>query len=177
MAENLIVSHFRNGDLIPLAKSQDEFIRLGEEKKPARYLRDGISDKKNTEYNWYAVNDPRGLAPAGWHIPHLVEWEILISIAGGKKNLKSTSGWRKDGNGTNLTGFDAKPRIELGDCGLWWTASEIKTTNSYLTGYAHMIDISWNIGRWGDYPEEDCYIANPLKVINLAVRCVKDVNE
>ena len=153
MAENLIVSHFRNGDLIPLAKSWDEFHRFGEEKRPARYLRDGKSDKKNTEYNWYAVNDPRGLAPTGWHIPQYIKWQILISSAGGKNNFKSTTGWRKDGNGTNLTGFNAKPSTELCDCGFWWAASVMETTNSYPKVYAHMIDISWSIGRWAEDPE------------------------
>ena len=46
-------------------------------------------------YNWYAVNDARGLAPAGWHIPIDQEWTVLENSLGddaGKK-MKSTSGW------------------------------------------------------------------------------------
>ncbi|MBK7522649.1 MAG: fibrobacter succinogenes major paralogous domain-containing protein [Saprospiraceae bacterium] len=41
-------------------------------------------------YNWYAINDPRGLAPQGWHIPNDEEWTTLettlggSSVAGGK---------------------------------------------------------------------------------------------
>ena len=34
-------------------------------------------------YNWYAVNDPRGLAPEGWHIPSDFEWTTLINTLGG----------------------------------------------------------------------------------------------
>jgi uncharacterized protein (TIGR02145 family) len=34
-------------------------------------------------YNWYAVNDARGLAPAGWHVPTDYEWEVLSTFLGG----------------------------------------------------------------------------------------------
>jgi hypothetical protein len=46
-------------------------------------------------YNWYAVNDPRGLAPVGYHVPTDAEWTTLENFLGvhnGKK-MKSTSGW------------------------------------------------------------------------------------
>jgi hypothetical protein len=33
-------------------------------------------------YNWYAVNDPRGLAPTGWHVPSDDEWTILTNYLG-----------------------------------------------------------------------------------------------
>ena len=45
-------------------------------------------------YNWYAVDDDRGLCPEGWHVPTDAEWTTLTdylggsSIAGGK--MKST---------------------------------------------------------------------------------------
>ena len=48
-------------------------------------------------YNWYAVNDPIGLAPIGWHIPTDLEWATLstklggVSIAGGKMKTSGTS--------------------------------------------------------------------------------------
>jgi uncharacterized protein (TIGR02145 family) len=35
-------------------------------------------------YNWYAVNDSRGLAPAGYHVPTYSEWQTLITTAGGQ---------------------------------------------------------------------------------------------
>lgn len=176
MAENLYVTHFRNGDLIPVAKTREEWERFGKEKKPGKLETDS-PDKKQTLYNWYAVNDPRGLAPLGWHIPDSVEWAILIKTAGGRKNLKSTSGWRKDGNGTNLSGFDAKPTTESCDCGWWWTASEIETINSYPRVYAHIIEISWCSGCGSEEAANDCYIPNPVKSFEFAVRCVKDVKE
>jgi len=101
-------------------------------------------------YNWYAVHDPRGLAPVGWHVPSDVEWNILVKyldpaadticsgcnqslIAGGA--MKSTIGWNRPNTGaTNSSGFSGLPG---GDCGVsggsfngigtngaWWSSTE-----------------------------------------------------
>ena len=34
-------------------------------------------------YNWFAVNDPKGLAPTGWHVPSDAEWSTLSIGLGG----------------------------------------------------------------------------------------------
>jgi uncharacterized protein (TIGR02145 family) len=98
MTENLNVSTFRNGDPIPEAKTKEEWEKAGKEGKPAWCYCE--NDPKNGAkygklYNWYTVNDPRGLAPAGWHIPTDAEWTTIENYLGddaGKK-MKSTSGW------------------------------------------------------------------------------------
>jgi uncharacterized protein (TIGR02145 family) len=98
MASNLNVSTFRNGDAIPEAKTEDEWEKAGKEGKPAwcyydNYPKNGA--KYGKLYNWYAVNDPRGLAPVGWHVPSDTEWTSLEDYLGddeGQK-MKSTSGW------------------------------------------------------------------------------------
>jgi uncharacterized protein (TIGR02145 family) len=98
MTENLNVSTFRNGDPIPEAKTNEEWEKAGKEGKPAwcYYKNDPKNGAKYGKlYNWYAVNDPRGLAPVGWHIPTDAEWITLENQLGedaGKK-IKSTSGW------------------------------------------------------------------------------------
>ena len=77
MAANLDIATFRNGDPIPEAKSKEEWIAACKAKQPAwcYYNNDPANGKKyGRMYNWYAVNDSRGLAPAGWHIPTLQEW-------------------------------------------------------------------------------------------------------
>jgi uncharacterized protein (TIGR02145 family) len=100
MAENLNVSTFRNGDLIPEVKTKEEWKRAGDNKQPAWCYYD--NDPKNGAiygklYNWYAVIDPRGLAPAGWHVPSDTEWTALGDYLGNTyvagKKMKSTSGW------------------------------------------------------------------------------------
>jgi uncharacterized protein (TIGR02145 family) len=97
-SENLNISTFRNADPIPEARTDEEWKKAGEEGKPAWCYYD--NDPKNGTkygrlYNWYAVNDPRGLAPEGWHVPSEEEWKTLENYLGvdpGKK-MKSTSGW------------------------------------------------------------------------------------
>ena len=90
-------------------------------------------------YNWYAVDDARGLCPAGWHVPTDGEWtelEDYITSEGfaGEEGtaLKSTTGWYDNGNGTVDFGFSALPggyRLfngyfnHAGDSGFWWSSS------------------------------------------------------
>jgi len=72
MAKNLNVSIFANGDPIPEVKTNEEWKKAAEEKKPAwcYYENDPANGAIYGKlYNWYAVSDPRGLAPKGWHIP------------------------------------------------------------------------------------------------------------
>jgi uncharacterized protein (TIGR02145 family) len=67
-------------------------------------------------YNWYAVNDPRGLAPTGWHVPSDAEWTTLATYlggiweAGGKMKEIGTAHWMSPNTGaTNESGFSALP--------------------------------------------------------------------
>lgn len=148
MAENLNVETFRNGDLIPEAKTKDEWRKAGVEGKPAwcYYQNDPENGKKYGKlYNWHAVNDPRGLAPEGWSIPSLADYNLLekevrkmkdvygdINKAAGNK-LKSKEGWVEN-YGTNESNFNALPGGSrdnvfnfrgAGETGFWWTSTEL----------------------------------------------------
>jgi uncharacterized protein (TIGR02145 family) len=121
MGKNLEVVRFRNGDTIPQAKTIEEWKKASEDKQPAWCYYNNDSSMGvyyGKLYNGYAVNDSRGLAPFGWHIPSYLEWEYLTNHCGGEYNagayLKSTSGWKTwvtdgNGNGDNLSGFNARP--------------------------------------------------------------------
>ena len=118
-AVNLNVSTFRNGDAIPEANTPEQWKDAESSGKPAWcYLKyDSVNGRKFGKlYNWYAVNDPRGLTPKGWHIPANDERETMISSLGennaGKK-AKCSSGWDGDGNGDNSSGLTACP---VGKC-------------------------------------------------------------
>ena len=91
-------------------------------------------------YNWYAVDDERGLCPSGWHVPTDGEWtqlEDYITSQGfdGTEGmaLKSNSGWYNNNNGTDDFGFSALPGgfrthyygvfYNAGDYGYWWSSS------------------------------------------------------
>lgn len=146
MVENLRVITFRNGDTIQEARTIQEWRSACMQKKPAWCYNHNDSSngtKYGILYNSYAVIDPRGLAPVGWKIPTADDWFDLRDHTGDKKNagvgLKSTSGWLKNGNGTNSTGFSALPggsrELELitrhgGFRGIglrcfWWTTTKI----------------------------------------------------
>lgn len=140
MTKNLNVDKFRNGDPIPEAKTNEDWEQAGKSKQPAwcYYDNDTVNGEKYGKlYNWYAVNDSRGLAPNGWHIPSDDEWAKLIDYLGGKDvaglKMKNTSGWVKEGDGTNESGFSCLPGgfrfvdgyfdyIEHNGC--WWSSTQ-----------------------------------------------------
>jgi uncharacterized protein (TIGR02145 family) len=126
MNRNLDVSVFRNGDVILQATTQEDWKRLSDdEQKPAwcYYAFDPENGKKYGKlYNWFAVNDARGLAPSGWHIPSKDEFNILINFAGGDKvagpKLRSKYGWTNKKNGTDDFGFNLLPGGYMGVYGI-----------------------------------------------------------
>ena len=73
---NLNVSKYRNGDIIPEVKDFNKWISLTTGAW-CYYDNDPNNDSYGKLYNWYAVNDPRGLAPEGYHIPSDTEWKDL----------------------------------------------------------------------------------------------------
>ena len=162
MTKNLNVDKFSNGDQIIEAKTDEEWQRAAANKQPAwcYYKNDPSNGEKYGKlYNWYAVNDTRGIAPLGYHIPSNEEWEELLkflggepvtggnglfterrsSVAGGK--LKSTIGWEKDINVTNSSYFSALPGggrsnsgvfVGQGYHGYWWSSIDIDSSNALL---------------------------------------------
>ena len=98
MTKNLNVDKFRNGDPIPQAKTDEEWENAGKNKQPAwcYYDKDPANGAKYGKlYNWYAVNDSRGLSPVGFHIPTDAEWTKLVNFLGSDAGtkMKSKSGW------------------------------------------------------------------------------------
>ena len=180
MTYNLDVTNFRNGEEIPEVISAEEWKAAGEKQQAAwcYYDNDASNGAKHGKlYNWYAVNDPRALAPEGWHIPTDAEWTTLSRNLGGEEaagnKMKSTSGWRdlkeSRGNGTNQSGFTGLPGgcrhgngvfSFVGVYGSWWSASEKGETGAW----------NWNLD--GSYSDLN---RNPSSKYNgFSVRCVRD---
>ena len=155
MTQNLNVTRFRNGDPIPEATTEDEWIKAEKNKTPAWcYYQNDPENGGNYGklYNWYAVTDERGLAPAKWRIPASEDWQRLINYLGKKEKageqLKADSGWRDEGHGNNKSGFKALPGgnrsdrgvfHSIGSFGYWWSSQEhgSETAEGYDMGYRY----------------------------------------
>ena len=84
MKSNLNVSKYRNGDDIPQVTDATQWANLTT--GAWCYFQNNTTNGTiyGKLYNWYAVNDPRGLAPNGWHIPSKDEWAVLRNCLGGE---------------------------------------------------------------------------------------------
>lgn len=98
---NLETVHFCNGDPIKEALNKEDWELAAQSETPAWcYYENNTNNgqKYGKLYNWYAVNDIRGLAPEGWHIPTLKELELLSNFLGDDCNerLKGGEDWKPD---------------------------------------------------------------------------------
>lgn len=176
MLENLNVSNYRNGEPIKQAKTKDEWIKCAKKGVGCWCYYDN-DDKNGTKYgklyNWYAVNDSRGLAPKGWHIPSDDEFDELIEALGGKteagKKMKSNLDWTKNCNPTNESGFLAIPagfRSSTGEFlfkdtyALWWSSTNFKDDKAWY--YYLFCDLDFAVKYY--YSKGD----------GFSIRCIKD---
>jgi uncharacterized protein (TIGR02145 family) len=176
MRENLDVMTYRNGDVIPQVTDATAWAGLT---TGAWCWYNNSADNGaiyGKLYNWYAVNDARGLAPQGWHIPTDAEWTTLSTLlggnaaAGGKMKTTGTTRWTAPNtSATNESGFAGLPGgyrdgdgafSGVGGYGLWWSATEFDST--YAWGRA----LSYNSGTLYRNPTN--------KYIGFSVRCLRD---
>jgi uncharacterized protein (TIGR02145 family) len=176
MVENLRSSSFVNGEPIPNVTDNTAWEQLitgawcHYENNTAN---DSIYGKL---YNWYTTVDPRGLCPAGWHVPTEAEWTVLTdylggeSVAGGK--MKTTTGWGIPNTGaTNESSFSGLPggnRFSFNGSfgnvrysGNWWSSTE-----SSVDTYASARTLTYSSGTVDLYDFNEQY--------GHSVRCLRD---
>lgn len=176
MSENLNASTYRNGDPIRYARTPEEWLDAAARFEGAWCYYD--NDPKNGAvygklYNWYAVNDSRGLATAGFHIPSDLEWSLLTEYLGGEeiagKKMKSINGWANNGNGDNISGFKGFPGGYCDNYGFFQDINEVayfwssSLTDTQFAGYRKLI--YYNAEARGDYF---------FKSGGFSVRCLRD---
>ena len=183
MAENLKVTHYRNGDEIPTGHSNSEWESLS---TGAYAVYD--DDPSNAEiygnlYNWYAIDLETGVCPEGWHVPTDDEWTILSDYLGGSdiaggKLKECTEGscpeseyWNSPNMGaTNESGFTGLPGgcrwassgsyLYLGVVGFFWSSTEYSNDDAWY----RILNCNYSgIGRTIDN-----------KRYGSSVRCVRD---
>jgi len=131
-------------------------------------------------YNWYAVDDARGLCPSGWHVPSDGEWSTLANHvqANGYPNdpalgLMSQSGW-VNGSGTDAFNFGALPAGKRtsggadafeGVLGQWWTS------NLFIFGNQALY---CSVDGSGSSPAFQGPGVSQLTGSGLSIRCVQD---
>lgn len=183
MTENLRVTKYRNGESIlksEVAKwldSETGELYTYETGDCCTYDYDEENvDTHGCLYNWYAVNDSRQIAPLGWHVPSIAEWNVLFNFLGGElivgDKLKEIGfnnwGSRKIG-ADNSSGFSALPSGYRGFVGTfkglnyycyWWAATEFDSMRSWFC--------------YLSYGNKYVTIKNDLKCYGFSVRCVRD---
>ena len=183
MVYNLNVRRFRNGDPIPVLTSREEWKDASDKKMPACCFFENMKwtgRKFGKLYNWFAVNDPRGLAPEGWHIPSDGEWEKLVGYLGGSgvagTSLKSRSEW-EDPSGTNESHFNALPGCFRHPDG---TFRGIEDDHNWWKCYGYW----WSTTEKDDkmawcrnlfYSDGFVYREAFLKGFGFSIRCMKDM--
>jgi len=185
MAEDLRTTKYNDGNSIPKVTDNDEWLSLN---SPAYcwYMNNEAAYKHpyGALYNWYAVNTNK-LCPLTWHVASDADWKQLEMVLGMSQveadndgwrgtdqgtQLKNTTGWNNNGNGTNLSGFTAVPGgLRDWDDGTfywvglyvhWWTGTEAGSSEAW--------DRDLYYGNDGIFR----YYNN--KKYGMSVRCVKD---
>lgn len=142
MAENLKSGKYRNNDPITYV-SQDKPDSVWSTMKTGAYCY--FDEKYGFLYNFYAINDSRGIAPEGWHIPSDDEWKELELFLGMSKEDADKVNWRGSNQGNAL-------KITGGNTAYWATSSDtyeiFGTNESGFTGIGGACRI-FN-GKWGE---------------------------
>ena len=188
MAENLKVTHYPNGDIIPHVTDNTAWKNLADNNTDDAYC--FYNNNSGTDYgalytyaaaigdNWERDNaDGQGVCPDGWHLPTVAEWTILIdylggeNVAGGKMKETGTMHWHFPNEGaTNESGFTALPGgfrlshigsfASEGTDGWFWSVAELNATSVFCMLLGN------DYGSIGSY---SVYKSN-----GYSVRCLRD---
>jgi len=197
--KNLNVANYRNGDPITFAANSTEWNNANIAGVGAyTYLRFASGDggaRYGKLYNWFAVNDSRGLAPVGYHIPTLTEWTTLRNTQpfNGTTLKSNTNDWGANFsnvnnnlivvpdvnyslyNGNNSSGFNALPSSSIfpngtngnyGSASFWTATADV--SNPLKAEWMYFHSVYFYVGR-------DCCLTYE-KGNGMAVRLVKDNN-
>jgi uncharacterized protein (TIGR02145 family) len=167
MAENLKVTHYRNGEPIPNIKEPEQWdiLTIG------AYC-DLMNNPANTKafgllYNWYTAEDARKICPVLWHVPSDLEWNELTTFLSGEKGPGGVFPGSADINQNlfrflpeGFRGYDGEfTGIGYGGGG-WWSA----TSGSAKTAFYRSV----NYNTAGRQHMEG------RKSFGYHIRCIKD---
>ena len=182
MAENLKVKHYNNGDEIPTEYTNEEWVELITGAYAVYPADSSTTCEGNCAgvygnlYNWYAVDDSRGICPAGWHVPPNEQWNQLVEFSGydlGSQNWGNTY--------NNSTGFSALPGgrrtgipasgifVNLGNKAFFYSSTEIDSSG-FIPG---VVGSDGQVYYW--VISESSFANNERgKKPAYSIRCLKD---
>ena len=205
MKENLKTTKYRDGTPIPSGHTYSDWIVLSTGAY-AIYPADSPDDNTNFSettcgdncadiygnlYNWYAVDDSKGLCPDGWHVSTDNEWKELEIYLGMSQDEANDINYRGTNEGSklagnvdlwanstleensefSLSGFSAFPGgyrytnpggyTFIGESGIFWSSSESSSSTALVRSLNY--DRS-TIGRYD----------NRVKKVGYSIRCLAD---
>jgi len=191
MADNLMVTHYNNGDPIPNVTDNTEWSNLDSGAYCSFDNNEENVSIYGRLYNWYAAVDSRKVAPVGWHVPSDEEWMQLESYLGMSESvLYNQNSWRGTDEGgklkdtilwvdpntgaTNESGFSALPGgqryttgefpdVGLGHHSIFYTSS----INGISPWYRYLDHELTTIYRMCGY----------ARIGGMSIRCVKNVED
>jgi len=178
MAENLKVTHYRDGTAITNVPGAVAWGAL----TTAAYCiyNNNASNEVDTYgvlYNGYATADSRNIAPEGWHVPTDAEWQVLAdylggdAVAGGKMKEAGYTHWLDPNTGaTNESGYTALPGgyrwhdgsnyLGMGSAGYFWSATESNSNDAWY--------------RILNYTSSEIFRYSFSKKFGFVIRCLRD---
>ena len=192
MQENLKVTKYVNGNEIPTGYNNSEWSDLNSTQTGAYTVYDDNESNADTYgylYNFYAVDDERGICPDGWHIPTDDEIKELEMYLGMSQEEADYNSWRGTNEGSKLAGradlwndndLDNNPEFgtsgfnflpggcrwassglysNMGESGFFWSSTEFGDG----AWYRYLMDINSEISR-----------THGSERLGFSVRCVKD---
>jgi uncharacterized protein (TIGR02145 family) len=175
MAEDLNVRHYSNGDPILYANNDQKRILFENQKKGFySYYNDNELNGQNrgSLYNWYAVNDPRGIAPEGFRVTNFLDWNRLIDNLGGEDEARMWFKSNSDLFGLHFRGYgnqeeenDNYEFYSLNSSSFYFLSSWDGKENQ---------EIDWKIGSDGRNGNRFVYskVGNRIGLL-LSIRCIK----
>jgi uncharacterized protein (TIGR02145 family) len=181
MKENLKTTRYRNGDPILTGLSDNEWTTTSSGHYAIFHytvIEDTLANNAvyGKLYNWFAVSDPRNIAPVGWHVPSKSEWNVLVNylggtdVAGDKMKEAGQVHWVANTTATNSSGFTGLPGggrssydgtfVLINQTGYWWSSTPDNTFNTWV------IDMGASF--------TNLFIDSGDKHLGASVRCIKD---
>jgi uncharacterized protein (TIGR02145 family) len=170
---DLKTTRYKNGDKILNAKNASKWLKYD---SLPQYMQHKLKKDKAIYYNWYVINDKRGVCPSGWKVPSQKDFnELILSLGGAERAglaMKNQSIWKDTTKNVQTSEFNAIPTGFIDISGqfvqnniraCWWSSDAQYKETAY----------SYSIGNMGTHIIRDKF----YKKQGNSIRCMKSLRE